>query len=97
MSLLRTTFYAVVLLCCGDLRNVFDGYALAGVGFDVVPVLWSFGEFNIPDKAISVKRTIRKKAKKPGFYPPLNETRRNCTLCVKKIKKEQSKQPERLF
>ena len=52
MSLLRTAFYAVVLFCRGDLRNVLDGYALTGVGFDVVPVLRQFGYLDIPDKAI---------------------------------------------
>ena len=35
------------LLCSGDLRNVFDGYALTGIGFYVVPVLRQFGQFNI--------------------------------------------------
>ena len=43
MSLLRTAYFCAVLLCRGDLRDVFDGYALTGVGFDVVLVLWQFG------------------------------------------------------
>ena len=36
----------------GDLRDVFDGYALTCVGFDVVPVLRQFGYLNIPDEAV---------------------------------------------
>ena len=40
------------LLCSGDLRNVFDGYALPGISFYVVLVLRHFGDFDIPDEAV---------------------------------------------
>ncbi len=46
----------LLFLLCGGLRrylrDVFDGYALPGVGFDVVPVLRQFGDFNIPNKTV---------------------------------------------
>ena len=58
MSLLRTAFYDVVSLRSGDLRNVFDGYALSGVGFDVVPVLRQFGYLNITDEAVIHRYTL---------------------------------------
>ena len=35
-----------------DLRNLFDGYALTGVGFNVVTVLRQFGQFDIADEAV---------------------------------------------
>ena len=42
----------IFLLCGGYLRKVFNGYALAGVGFDVVPVLRQFGYLDISDEAV---------------------------------------------
>lgn len=42
----------LILLCRSNLWNVFDGYALTGVGFDVVPVPRQFGNLNIPDEAV---------------------------------------------
>ncbi len=35
-----------------DLRDVFDGYALAGIGFDVVPARRQYGKFDIPDESV---------------------------------------------
>ena len=40
------------MLCGGDLWDILNGYALAGVGFDVVPVLRQFGYLDIPDEAV---------------------------------------------
>ena len=42
-----------------DLRDVFDGYALTGIGFDVVSVLRQFGQFNIPNKTVIYRYPLR--------------------------------------
>ena len=36
----------------GNLRDIFDGYALSGVGFDIVLVLRQFGQLDIPDETV---------------------------------------------
>lgn len=59
MSLLHTVFYDFVLLYRRDLRDVFDGYALPGVGFDVVPARRQYGKFNIPDEAVVNRHPLR--------------------------------------
>ena len=58
MSLLCTASCCAVLLCRGDLRNVFDGYALTGIGFDVVLMLRQFGYLDITDKAVIDSYTL---------------------------------------
>ena len=48
-----------LLLCCGNLWNVFDGYALTGVGFNIVPVLRKFRQLDIPDEAVIHRYPLR--------------------------------------
>ena len=43
---------ALFVLRRSDLRDVFDGYALTGVGFDVVPARRQCGKLDIPDEAV---------------------------------------------
>ena len=64
---------ALFVLCRGDLRDVSDGYALTGVGFDVMPVLRKFGQFDIPDESVIHRYALNSALAKDAFFEPVED------------------------